>query len=193
MSFKVMVTWNSKKIPYSKSQLAKVSTGILAAMSDSLELQFWIKKMKARPSSLNLFLTDDLEIRKLNREFRKLDRATDVLSFPTLELALNEVEIQRGSLGDLVMSEAALWRGAQKMTHSYEEEFLEVYIHGFLHLLGFDHVSSKPRAKRMFEVQGELFSWAKSTIKVSHGKHSNRRRSTPSKLPRIKRKIKKSL
>ena len=134
----------------------------------------------------------DPEMRVLNLYFRGLDRSTDVLSFPTIELEEEEARMNEGYLGDLVLSLPALVRGAKKMQHSLEEEFVEVFIHGVLHLLGFDHVKNKRDADEMFHLQGELFSLVKSDIKTSHGKRKNLRRSPSSKSSRTRRKVKRT-
>ena len=98
--------------------------------------------------SLELHLCDDLEMRDFQKQFRKLDRSTDILSFPSLESPDNMPE---DFLGSLVISLPAIERNAKRYKKTYRDEFLEVYLHGILHLLGFDHVdvSAKKRAQMM--------------------------------------------
>lgn len=105
-------------------------------------------------SSVTLVLTDDAEIRRLNRDFRKHDRATDVLSFQQLELAGIEDPAGVGvHLGDVVISvPTARRRAAGKRLVS---ELERLAIHGLCHLFGYDH--QRPRdAEIMFALERRL-------------------------------------
>lgn len=79
---------------------------------------------------------DDEHIRQLNKKHRKLDRATDVLSFATGE---------EGLLGDVVISIDTAKRNAKRFGSELNEEIERLVVHGTLHLLGYDHVSAKKR------------------------------------------------
>jgi len=81
---------------------------------------------------IELILTDDKEIQKLNKKFRNKDKPTDVLSFP-----LAQVEFM--PLGSIVISIDTAKKGAKKYNHSIEDEIKLLFIHGLLHLLGYDH------------------------------------------------------
>jgi len=90
-----------------------------------------------RPEIVLAFVADP-EIRELNRKFRKKDRPTDVLSFP-----LNE----RGAdgkfyLGDIIISVPTATAQAAELGHSLERELEYLTVHGFLHLIGFEHGKS---------------------------------------------------
>lgn len=92
-------------------------------------------------AEVSVALCDDATIHQLNRDFRKVDRPTDVLSF-----ALNEgeePEIVDGPaeelLGDIIISVDTLERQAEEYGHSLERELAYLTIHGFLHLMGYDH------------------------------------------------------
>jgi probable rRNA maturation factor len=105
-------------------------------------------------SSATIVLTDDLEIRALNRDFRKHDRATDVLSFQTLEL--DGVEDGAGDgvhLGDIVISVATAHRRAAGKRLGSELERLA--IHGLCHLFGYDH-QRRGEAEIMFALERRL-------------------------------------
>lgn len=87
---------------------------------------------------------DDNEIRKLNRDYRGKDAATDVLSFPLEEeTADGEPAIIGGPgerwLGDIVISVEKAQAQAQAYGHTFEREMTFLLIHGLLHLLGYDH------------------------------------------------------
>lgn len=84
---------------------------------------------------LTLVFVDDPEIRELNRKFRKKDKATDVLSFPLKERAADG----KFYLGDIVVSVATASAQAAELGHGLEDELEFLTVHGFLHLLGFDH------------------------------------------------------
>ena len=82
---------------------------------------------------IEVLLCDDATIRKLNREHREIDRATDVLSFPL------EGNLPGQPLGSLVISLDHVTRKARELGHAPEEELALLFIHGLLHLLGYDH------------------------------------------------------
>lgn len=105
-------------------------------------------------SSTTIVLTDDVEIRALNRDFRKHDRATDVLSFQTMELAGIEDGAGDGiHLGDIVISVATARRRAAGKRLGSELERLA--IHGLCHLFGYDH-QRRGEADIMFALERRL-------------------------------------
>ncbi|WP_228283429.1 rRNA maturation RNase YbeY [Arcobacter sp. FWKO B] len=81
---------------------------------------------------IELIITDDITIRELNKEYRKIDKATDVLSFP-LE------NMPNAPIGTVVISVDYIVAKAKEYGHSNDEEFALLYLHGLLHLLGYDH------------------------------------------------------
>ncbi len=85
---------------------------------------------------VELILTDDAEIRQLNATYRGIDKATDVLSFP-LE------EMPGAPLGTIVISIDKVREKATELGHSQKEELQLLFIHGLLHLLGYDHESDE--------------------------------------------------
>lgn len=82
-----------------------------------------------------VLLTTDREIRRLNREFRHKDKATDVLSFPALE----PVNGQEAQAGDLAVSVETAERQAAEAGHALFVELQVLVLHGVLHLAGYDH------------------------------------------------------
>jgi probable rRNA maturation factor len=95
--------------------------------------------------SANIRVAGDRELRRLNGRFLGEDHATDVLSFPSGDTA-------EGFLGDIVISWPAVCRQAEEFGHPRESEFALLAIHGFLHLLGWDH-QRRSAAARMNRVQ----------------------------------------
>ncbi|WP_309498497.1 rRNA maturation RNase YbeY [Sulfurovum sp.] len=87
---------------------------------------------------VELIITNDKTIQKLNKEYRGKDNATDVLSFPLEELFTDE-SIFRMPLGSIVIAESFVKKKAEIFGHSLQDELSLLFIHGMLHLLGFDH------------------------------------------------------
>lgn len=83
------------------------------------------------------------EIRKLNFEYRNLDRETDVLSFP-LEYDFNIIGINR-MLGDIVISLEKAKEQSEEYGHSIEREIIYLVIHSMFHLLGYDHINEEEK------------------------------------------------
>lgn len=101
---------------------------------------------------VSLSLVTSEEIRDLNKQYRGKDRATDVLSFPAGEEFLPEGEIL---LGDIVISTEAVMEQAREYGHSVEREIAYLFLHGLLHLLGYDHLESEDKIK-MRKVEDEI-------------------------------------
>ena len=103
---------------------------------------------------VSLSLVTPEEIKELNKQYRGKDRATDVLSFPLEEL------FQPGEekiLGDIVISTEAVMEQAREYSHSVEREIAYLFLHGLLHLLGYDHLESEDKEK-MRKVEKEILS-----------------------------------
>ena len=110
-------------------------------------------------SEVELLLTMDEEIREMNREFRDIDRATDVLSFPMIayespaDLAFLEedescFDPDTGELmlGNIVISKQKVVEQAEEYGHTVEREYAFLIAHSMLHLLGYDHMEEEERA-----------------------------------------------
>ena len=83
---------------------------------------------------IELIVVKNDEIQELNKEYRNIDKPTDVLSFP-----MNFEVIDMPLLGSIVISTDFVQEKAKAFKHSFNEEFTLLFIHGLLHLLGFDH------------------------------------------------------
>jgi probable rRNA maturation factor len=114
-----------------------------------------LEKLGESDCELSLLLTDDVEIQELNRTYRDLDKATDVLSFPQDEGAVNETGDTL--LGDVVISVETAARQAEEHHLSFNEELILLAIHGILHLLGYDHERSPQDARIMQDKTQEVF------------------------------------
>jgi probable rRNA maturation factor len=91
------------------------------------------------PMELSLLLTNDASIKEINSKWRRQDKATNVLSFPTKEIEVGETPLPL--LGDIIFAHETILREAEELTKSFEEHLTHLFIHGFLHLLGYDHIN----------------------------------------------------
>lgn len=89
---------------------------------------------------ISLSLVSGEEIRGLNSQFRGIDKETDVLSFPQYDDIGDAGEQEIIPLGDVVICEDVAHRQAEEYGHSYEREFVYLFVHSILHLLGYDHM-----------------------------------------------------
>ena len=101
------------------------------------------------PCIISVMLTDDEGIQTVNRDFRGVDRATDVLSFPLNELSPGEFDedmcerdIDSGAvmLGDMMISIPRCEEQGEEFGHGYKREIMYLTVHSVLHLLGYDHI-----------------------------------------------------
>lgn len=98
-------------------------------------------------AEVSVLLVGDKAMRSLNRRYRGKDRTTDVLSFPLREGRFSR--IQPHILGDIVLSLPAAARQAKAAGEPYRVEIGRLLVHGYLHLLGYDHERSRAEAGRM--------------------------------------------
>lgn len=101
---------------------------------------------------MSVLLVDDRSIRELNRDFRSIDRATDVLSFPSGDYPLED-GAEYLYVGDMALSLERARRQAEEYGHSYEREVAFLTAHSVLHCLGYDHVNGEEEEKEMFSRQ----------------------------------------
>lgn len=109
--------------------------------------------------SVNLVITDNEEIRKVNAEFRLIDAPTDVLSFPMIPFetpadysviegddSYFDLDTEELILGDVMISVDKVYAQAEEYGHSTEREFSFLFAHSMLHLLGYDHMEPEEAA-----------------------------------------------
>lgn len=113
-----------------------------------------------RDCELSVTLTDDEGIRALNREYRGVDRPTDVLSFPMYAFEDGDLPPEEGdfTLGDVVISVERAKEQAAKYGHTLRREIAFLTVHSILHLLGWDHETSEEDERKMFAKQDEIMS-----------------------------------
>ncbi|MFE0556185.1 rRNA maturation RNase YbeY [Paenibacillus sp. FSL W8-0187] len=117
---------------------------------------------------VDLTFVDDEQIHELNREYRGIDRPTDVLSFAMNEITNDELEIiyeiEEGEdlesvpdvLGDIIISVPRAKLQSEEYGHSLERELGFLFVHGFLHLLGYDHQDEASEAEMMGKQEAVL-------------------------------------
>lgn len=96
---------------------------------------------------ISLSVVEPDEIRSINAQFRDKDSVTDVLSFPQFD-DLNDIENDEEiCLGDVVICDEVAHSQAEEYGHSYEREFVYLFVHSMLHLLGYDHMEEDEKAE----------------------------------------------
>ena len=116
----------------------------VSGLSKSSLLRFVaeVRRVARLPKPVNVLLTGDEQLRRLNREFRGKDKSTDVLSFPSAEVAGGTFA------GDLAISVPMAARNAKPLGHSTAAEVKILLLHGVLHLAGYDHEKDNGRMAR---------------------------------------------
>ncbi len=106
--------------------------------------------------NISLLLTNDKKIKLLNKKFRNKNKPTDIISFPFFDKKNLKINSKKKEfyLGDIVISYQELLR---KNKSEYKNEFLKIFIHGYLHLLNFDHKLDKDY-KIMYEIEKKIFN-----------------------------------
>lgn len=112
-------------------------------------------------SELSVTIVDNESIQQINKDYREKDMPTDVISFALEEQGEEEIEIRGDDLprhlGDIVISIDKVIEQAKEYNHSFERELGFLAVHGFLHLLGYDHMSTAEE-KEMMERQDNLLN-----------------------------------
>lgn len=135
----------------------KVSEGLLGKIKDIIVETLYYEGYDDN-YEVSLSFVDNEEIHELNREYRGVDRATDVLSFPLLTDDF-DVEIEEESLGDIVISLERALEQSEEYNHSFEREVCFLVCHSMFHLLGYDHdteENTKDMRKREENVLNKL-------------------------------------
>ncbi|MEZ4815143.1 MAG: rRNA maturation RNase YbeY [Bdellovibrionota bacterium] len=155
MSLRITSSEIALQNPLSDSQMKLLFTFTLKSLKGTSEYKTFSKKLGV-PKSVELHFCDDREMRSYQKRFRKLDRTTDVLSFPSLESPSNS---EKNFLGSIIVSLPSVKKNAKRYKKTFQVEMAAVCVHGILHLFGFDHVKvSKLKRERMRKIQKEILS-----------------------------------
>ena len=120
-------------------------------ISKVLEKCFEVEHLPNDKLLVSITLTDPENIRKLNKEYRKIDKPTDVLSFPMFEKEEIDNMVREGTweyndiLGDMVISIPQVEAQAKEYGHSFERELSYMVVHSFYHLMGYDHIEEEDK------------------------------------------------
>ena len=113
---------------------------------------------------ISITLTTSENIQKINKEYRNIDKSTDVLSFPMFEKEELNLKIKDNNflhedvLGDIVINIEQVEKQANEYGHSFEREFAYMIVHGFYHLMGYDHIKEedkkimRPKEEKVLEL-----------------------------------------
>lgn len=129
----------------------KIDTPLLHKISDHLT-----------DKDVELLITTEEEIQSINKEYRNIDKATDVLSFPYENMPM-------APLGSIVISAPHVTQKAQELGHTEQDEFLLLYIHGLLHILGYDHETDDGQMRQKESELIEKFNLPQSLIVRTQG------------------------
>mgnify|MGYP001389109615 FL=1 len=117
--------------------------------------QFLNKKV-----SFTLLLSNNKNVKQLNKYFRNKNKSTDILSFPINK----KIKISKNTyLGDIIISYNYLDKPKSQDLKSFKEKVIKIFIHGFLHLMGFNHIKNKDYSKMLRE-ENLLYNSIKSKI-----------------------------
>ncbi len=143
----------------------EITEDIVELIKKTIELSLNLEKFTLE-SEVSVLLVDDNEIRQINREHREIDRPTDVLSFPMVEMQDGEIISDEGDfdleeelilLGDIVVSMETCVRQANEYGHSIKRELAFLITHSVFHLLGYDHMEPE-QEKKMIGKQEEVLA-----------------------------------
>ena len=128
---------------------------------DCIDIECLIEKilvsLDCQDHEVSILLTGDAQIRQLNQQFRNIDQATDVLSFP--QNSEDDPPLPGEMLlGDIAVSLDTAQAQAKEHDLTFEEEIILLLIHGILHLLGYDHEISEREEEKMRSKTRELFN-----------------------------------
>ena len=143
----VLIKNDQKKIKMTPDLRRLVKKAVLA----TLEFEDF-----GRRAEVSVTFTDNEKIHALNREYRNIDRPTDVLSFPLSDGEDYDTDGDAVLLGDIVISLERAQTQAEEYGHSFEREVAFLTVHSMLHLLGYDHETSPEDERDMFARQDEI-------------------------------------
>ena len=107
------------------------------------------------PANVSLCLCDDLKMQQINREYRQIDKATNVLSFSAYDMPYHRLESSAPPLlGDIVIAAETVAREADSLQIPVADHLMHLFVHGMLHLFGYDHIEDDmAEAMETLEIQ----------------------------------------
>lgn len=154
MQMSLILQNRQKELPLEKETRALLRQAAKMTLTRAGQLPF-------RKAEISLLLTDNDDIKELNHKYRAIDKATDVLSFPLVEdwtAFMTQAENDETVLlGDIIISGEKAIEQAKEYRHSWERELAFLFVHGLLHLLGYDHLEKKDE-EIMCKMQEEILA-----------------------------------
>lgn len=124
----------------------ELEASLMEKLNQAASALFEAEGVDMERAEISLTLVSLEEIRELNRDYRDVDRETDVLSFPQYEGVEEMPEEGELCLGDVVICLDKVKSQAEEFGHSFEREFVYLFAHSLLHLLGYDHMEDDEKA-----------------------------------------------
>lgn len=144
--FKIEIFSENILLPYN-GITKKYCKAVAAAAAEFLSLEH---------VSLSIIIVDDEYIRKINREYRNLDRPTDVISFSNREIPFPTIDDSSEEIGDIYISIERAHFQSSESDVSLQDELKRLIVHGMLHLIGYDHERSEADEEIMLSKQEEI-------------------------------------
>lgn len=113
-----------------------------------IEKCFEVENIKNKNLYINVIYTTSQKIKEINKQYRNIDKETDVLSFPMYEkeeILLKKDNTEPDTLGDIIICIEQVKKQANEYNHSFERELSYMLVHGFYHLMGYDHLEDKDK------------------------------------------------
>lgn len=131
-----------------KQKAVKIPTGLRMLIRRCCHAVLELENFQG-PAEISVTFTDNEEIRKLNAQYRNIDSATDVLSFPMGENGEYDTNLETGAkiLGDVVISMEKAVEQSEAFDHSLQREVAYLTAHSVLHLLGYDHMENLEKVR----------------------------------------------
>lgn len=144
---------------YNDQSVVKIDNEIKKLLKKACRTTLLFEKFN-HDAQVDITIVDNPKIKEINKSERNIDRETDVLSFPLSVDGNFDTDMSSGAylLGDIVISAQKAIEQAELYGHSVMREFAFLCVHSMLHLLGYDHVTSKTDEKIMFEKQEEILN-----------------------------------
>jgi probable rRNA maturation factor len=148
-----------------QQDLLEISENLLFKFREAIELvleaEGFLKEVE-----IDLYMVDPETIQTINKEQRRMDQVTDVLSFPMLDVLKGKVHIEETDknpengllmLGEIVLCSSKAIEQAKDYGHSIEREMIFLLVHAIFHLLGYDHITKEDEAEMIQKQENILF------------------------------------
>ena len=133
----------------------KVDKSLVLELSRLVE--YVLKHLQTDSSCVSVNFVSEGVMRKMNKQYRGKDKATDVLSFAVCDGKSAEF-VGVGDLGDIFLCASVIKKQAKEFGVAFEDGLFRVVVHGVLHLIGYDHEKSKKEEKKMFDLQEKILN-----------------------------------